>query len=166
MLSIFQVQIPAHVSDVRALFLEYADSLGFDLGFQGFEGEVAGLPGEYAPPEGRLLIAYLDEEAVGCAALRKIEGTICEMKRLYVRPAARGKGIGKMLSEKLIAEARAIGYTHMRLDTIAEQMQQAVAMYRAQGFREIEPYRFNPIAGALYMEKDLRTNCESTFYES
>jgi len=151
-----QAQTPSQISEVKALFLEYAESLGFDLGFQGFEEEVAGLPGEYAAPEGRLLIAYLDGEAMGCTALRKIEGTICEMKRLYVRPSARGKGIGKMLSEKLIAEARAIGYTHMRLDTIADQMQTAIAIYRAQGFREIEPYRFNPIAGALYMEKDLR----------
>jgi putative acetyltransferase len=156
MLIIHYVRKESHLSDLRKLFREYAESLKFDLGFQGFEGEVAGLPGEYAEPEGRLLIAYLEGEAVGCGALRKIVGTICEMKRLYVRPSARGLGIGKMLSEKLIAEAREIGYAHMRLDTISDQMQTAIALYRAQGFVEIAPYRFNPIAGALYMEKDLR----------
>ena len=109
----------------------------------------------YAPPEGRLLIAYLDGEAVGCAALHKLEDGICEMKRLYVRPNARGQGIGRKLSEQIIAEARLIGYRRMRLDTIATQMQTAVALYRAQGFREIPPYRDNPILSALYMERDL-----------
>ena len=109
----------------------------------------------YAPPEGRLLIAYLDGEPVGCAALHKLEDGICEMKRLYVRPKARGKGIGRRLSEQIVSEARLIGCRRMRLDTIATQMQTAVALYRAQGFREIPPYRDNPIPGALYMELNL-----------
>ncbi|HEY3295464.1 MAG TPA: GNAT family N-acetyltransferase [bacterium] len=155
MLSILQAQDEKQIVEARALFIEYAESLGFDLGFQGFEEEVAGLPGEYAGAVGRLLIAYLDGAAVGCGALRRISETVCEMKRLYVRPQARGLGIGKLLSEQLMTEAREIGYRQMRLDTIAQQMQTAVALYRAQGFREIEPYRYNPIPGALYMEKDL-----------
>lgn len=153
--TILQPPTPEQIAQIKTLFLEYAESLGFSLCFQSFDEELAGLPGMYAPPEGRLLIAYLDGEAVGCAALHKLSDRICEMKRLYVRPSARGQGIGKKLSERIIREARLIGYRRMRLDTIATQMQTAVALYRAQGFREIEPYRENPIPGALYMELDL-----------
>ncbi|RPH96241.1 N-acetyltransferase [candidate division KSB1 bacterium] len=155
MIEIIQVETPAPLAQIRALFLEYAESLGFSLCFQSFDEELAGLPGMYAMPEGRLLIAYLDGEPVGCAALHKLEDGICEMKRLYVKPAARGHGIGKLLSQKIIAEAKAIGYTSMRLDTIADRMQTAVDIYRTQGFVEIPPYRENPIASALYMELDL-----------
>lgn len=143
------------IARIKSLFLEYAESLGFSLCFQSFDEELANLPGMYAPPEGRLLIAYLNGEAVGCAALHKLEDGICEMKRLYVKPSARGHRVGKRLSERIISEARAIGYIKMRLDTIGETMQTAVALYHAQGFREIAPYRENPIPSALYMELDL-----------
>lgn len=155
MMEIVQADTPERVAEVKGLFLEYAESLGFSLCFQSFDEELAGLPGMYAPPEGRLLIAYLGGEAVGCAALHKLEEGVCEMKRLYVRPSARGQGIGRRLSEQIVSEARLIGYRRMRLDTIATQMQAAVVLYRGQGFREIEPYRDNPIPGALYMELDL-----------
>jgi putative acetyltransferase len=155
MLSILPATSAPHISSARVLFREYAESLGFDLCFQGFEQEVANLPGEYQPPRGRLLLAYWDGEAVGCAALHDLGDGIAEMKRLYVKPSARGHGVGKALSESILAEARAIGYQKIRLDTIRDQMQSAIALYRAQGFREIEPYRFNPITGALYMELNL-----------
>jgi len=155
MIEIIEALTSGQLAQVKKLFLEYAESLGFSLCFQSFDEELASLPGMYAPPEGRLLIAYLDGEAVGCAALHKLEDGICEMKRLYVRPSARGLGIGKKLSEQIVSEARLIGCRRMRLDTIATQMPAAVALYRAQGFREIEPYRENPIPGALYMELDL-----------
>jgi putative acetyltransferase len=155
MIRILQAQTATQLSDARTLFLEYAESLGFSLCFQDFDRELAELPGDYAPPWGRLLIAYLDGEAVCCAALHRLEEGVGEMKRLYVKPSARGHGIGRMLSERIIAEARAIGYTRLRLDTVAPRMQTAVAIYRSQGFVEILPYRVNPIEGALYMEKDL-----------
>jgi len=136
----------------RALFLEYAESLDFSLCFQSFDEEVKNLPGAYAPPTGRLLLALQQGQSAGCVALRLLEPKICEMKRLYVRPAYRGKGLGQMLVERVIAEARAIGYERMRLDTVASSMQDAVALYQRRGFREIEPYRTNPIAGAIYLE--------------
>ncbi|MCX6601866.1 MAG: GNAT family N-acetyltransferase [bacterium] len=155
MIEIAQADTPGQITQIKTLFLEYAESLGFSLCFQSFDEELAGLPGMYAPPEGRLVIAYLNGEAVGCAALRKLEDGICEMKRLYVRLSSRGNGIGRGLSEQIVSEARLIGYRRMRLDTIESQMQTAVALYRAQGFREIPPYRDNPIPGALYMELKL-----------
>jgi len=136
----------------RELFLEYAASLGFSLCFQNFDQELAGLPGEYAPPEGRLLLAEYEGQLAGCVALHKLEPGICEMKRLYLRPQFRGKGLGRALAEHLMAEAHQIGYLRMRLDTVEPVMKDAVAMYRAMGFREIASYRPNPITGALYME--------------
>lgn len=147
--------LPEHIDPARRLFLEYAESLGFSLCFQGFDKEIANLPGDYAPPRGRLLLAHQAGEWAGCIALRSLEPTICEMKRLYVRPAFRGKGVGRVLVDRLIADARLIGYERMRLDTIATSMQDAIALYRRRGFREIAPYRENPIAGALYMELTL-----------
>jgi len=144
----------ADLADVRALFREYADALGVDLGFQGFEAELAGLPGDYAPPRGRLLIARESGRAVGCAALRPLGPDVCEAKRLYVRPEARGTGLGRQLTDALIAEARAIGYGRLRLDTLPG-MTQAIALYRSLGFRVIAPYRYNPIEGTLFLEKDL-----------
>ena len=143
------------IAEVRQLFLEYAESLGFSLCFQGFDEEVKNLPGAYAPPRGRLLLASLHGESAGCIALRELDPATCEMKRLYVRPNCRGKRLGRLLVDGIIAEARSIGYERMRLDTIGSSMQDAIALYRRRGFREIEPYRTNPIAGALYLELSL-----------
>ena len=150
-----QAESAAQLAQARELFLEYAKSLNFDLCFQNFDKELAGLPGDYAPPEGRLLLAEYQGQMAGCVALHKLGANICEMKRLYSRPQFRGKGVGRALAEQVIAEARSIGYTRMRLDTVAPVMQDAVAMYRRFGFKEIAPYRLNPIAGTLYMELEL-----------
>jgi len=149
---LIQAALPEHIEQTRALFLEYAASLGFSLCFQSFDEELKSLPGAYAAPSGRLFLAQYEQQAAGCVALRKLEAKICEMKRLYVRPAYRGKGLGRILVERVIAEARAIGYERMRLDTVASSMQDAVELYRRMGFKEISPYRENPIEGALYME--------------
>ena len=140
------------VEQARQLILEYADSLGFSLDFQHFDDELKNLPGAYAPPSGRLLLAYHQGRAAGCVALRPLDHQIAEMKRLYVHPDYRGKGVGRALVDGVIAEARSIGYERMRLDTIESSMMDAIALYRRRGFREIAPYRTNPIAGALYLE--------------
>jgi putative acetyltransferase len=150
-----QAESPAQVAQTRELFLEYAHSLGMNLCFQNFDEELAGLPGHYAPPDGRLLLAEYEGQLGGCVALHRWEPRICEMKRLYLRPSFRGKGLGRGIAEKIIAEARSIGYRSMRLDTIEPIMKDAVEMYRKLGFREIAPYRPNPIAGAMYMELQL-----------
>ena len=149
---LLQAQTPAQIAQARELFLEYAQSLGFSLCFQNFDKELAGLPGDYAPPDGRLLLADYNSQLAGCIALHKLEDGICEMKRLYLRPQFRGKGLGRALADHIITEARQIGYQRMRLDTVEPVMKDAVAMYRTIGFREIAPYCANPIAGALYME--------------
>ncbi|HYE95733.1 MAG TPA: GNAT family N-acetyltransferase [Rubricoccaceae bacterium] len=142
---------PRDVATARTLFLEYARSLGFSLCFQGFDAELAGLPGAYAPPAGRLLLARVDRRVAGCIALRPTnEAGVCEMKRLYVRPAFRGYGVGRALAERLLDEARAIGYTRMRLDT-TPAMQTAQRLYEALGFRDVEPYYPNPLPGVRYM---------------
>ncbi|MBX3287770.1 MAG: GNAT family N-acetyltransferase [Acidobacteria bacterium] len=138
-----------------SLFREYAEWLGFDLCFQGFDRELAELPGKYAEPEGRLYLAYLDGEPVGCVGLRPLEDNICEMKRLYLRSEARGSGLGRKLIERLISDAREIGYMAMRLDTYPPKMAAAVKLYYEYGFREIEPYYENPHSGVLYMELSL-----------
>ncbi len=150
-----QATTPAQIEQARELFLEYAQSLNFSLCFQSFDQELAELPGKYAPPDGRLLLAFLGEKLIGCVALRKLEPGICEMKRLYVRPTARGTGAGKALAERIIAEARAIGYGRMRLDTVSGMMDKAISLYRALGFREISPYANHPVAGTLFMELTL-----------
>ncbi|HST12592.1 MAG TPA: GNAT family N-acetyltransferase [Terriglobales bacterium] len=150
-----QVESPDQIAQARELFLEYEKSLGIKLCFQNFDQELADLPGGYAPPSGRLLLANYGGQLAGCVALHQLEPGICEMKRLYLRPAARGKGLGRALVETVIREARTIGYQRLRLDTIAPLMKDAVAMYRKMGFREIAPYCENPCAGALYMELDL-----------
>ena len=123
--------------------------------FQSFNEELAGLPWEYATPSGRLLLASAEGVPAGCVALHKIEDDICEMKRLYVRPQFRGTGLGRRLAEEIIEQARGIGYARMRLDTVVAVMGRAVELYRTLGFREIAPYRENPIPSALYMEKKL-----------
>ena len=153
--SLAQAETPAQIAQARELFLEYAQSLGFSLCFQNFDKELAELPGDYAPPDGRLLLAQFEGQLAGCIALHKLEDSICEMKRLYLRPQFRGKGLGRGLADHIIAEARHIGYQRMRLDTVEPVMKEAVAMYRRIGFREIAPYCANPIAGALYMDLSL-----------
>jgi putative acetyltransferase len=160
-LSTFPAKTPAQILQARELFLEYAKSLGFSLCFQSFEQEIATLPGHYAPPDGRLLLAEYEKQFAGCVALHKLEAGICEMKRLYLRPQFRGMKLGRVLVDRIIAEARQIGYQRMRLDTVEPVMKDAVAMYRKIGFREISPYCANPIAGALCMELDLRHETNS-----
>jgi ribosomal protein S18 acetylase RimI-like enzyme len=125
------------------------------LCFQSFEQELAGLPGDYASPNGRLLLLTRASDNAGCVALHKIDNEICEMKRLYMRPQFRGSGLGKVLAERVVDEARSIGYKRLRLDTVESVMKTAVAMYRSLAFREIAPYRPNPIERALYMELKL-----------
>jgi GNAT superfamily N-acetyltransferase len=151
-IDLFQAALPEHIEQTRSLFLEYGRSLGFSLCFQSFDEELKNLPGAYGPPSGRLLLARYRDHAAGCVALRKLEAGICEMKRLYVRPGDRGRGLGRMLVERVIAEARAIGYERMRLDTIASAMEDAIALYRRMGFKEIAPYSAIPIESALWME--------------
>jgi len=144
-----------NLNHIRELFKEYTDSLGFDLSFQNFDKEFAELPGKYTPPEGRLLLAIYDDKTAGCVALRKFENDICEMKRLYVRKDFRRKGIGKVLSIEVINSAKEIGYSAMRLDTVP-WMKQAIALYHSMEFKDIAPYRYNPIPGTVYMELKLR----------
>ncbi len=154
-LQALQVESPEQIAAIRELFLEYAQSLGFSLCFQSFDQELAELPGDYAAPEGRLLLATCEGQSAGCVALHKLDHEICEMKRLYVRPEFRGKGLGKILAQRIIGEAHQIGYKQLRLDTVEPLMRTAVKLYRTLGFREIAPYRPNPIEGALYMEISL-----------
>jgi putative acetyltransferase len=154
-LTFTQAESPTQIAQARELFREYAQSLGFSLCFQNFDEELASLPGCYAPPHGCLLLVEYEGQLAACVALHKLDSTICEMKRLYLRPQFRGKGLGRTLAERIIAEARQIGYRHMRLDTVEPIMKDAVAMYRKLGFKEIDPYCSNPIAGALYMELEL-----------
>jgi ribosomal protein S18 acetylase RimI-like enzyme len=145
-----------HIRRVHVLFTEYAASLDFDLDFQDFQAEISRLPGDYAAPEGCLLLAMADQVPVGCVAFRKWARDICEMKRLYVREKFRGQGIGRLLVKVLLDRAVRIGYRRIRLDTVPA-MHAARALYRSLGFKQIGAYRFNPIAGAEYMELDLET---------
>jgi putative acetyltransferase len=154
-MKLLRVETGGQIEEARSLFKEYSDSTGIDLCFQNFGQELAELPGDYAPPSGRLILACSDDGAAGCVALRKIDEGVCEMKRLYVRPGFRGTGLGRTLAESAVREAREIGYETIRLDTLP-LMREAIALYRSLGFREIEPYRFNPVEGTLYMELDLR----------
>jgi len=154
-MEILQAITSQQVADARALFREYERSLGIDLCFQGFEQELAGLPGAYAPPRGRLLLAVDGGAPAGCVALRPLDDAVCEMKRLYVRPPYRGRRAGRRLAERVIVDAQAIGYARMRLDTLPS-MKEAIALYGALGFVAIAPYYANPVPGALFLELDLR----------
>ena len=145
---------PDHVALSRALFEEYAAWLGIDLSFQGFAAELAGLPGLYAPPRGRLFLALGSSEAVGCVALRPLGDTVCEMKRLFVRPVFRGQGLGRRLAEQIVEEARAIGYATMKLDTLPS-MQVAIRLYEALGFVPCAPYYGTPLRETVFMELQL-----------
>ena len=145
----------AELEAAKALLIAYAESLDFDLGFQDFSAELADFPGKYAAPSGALLLAYLNGCPVGTVALRDLGDGFCEMKRLYVRPEGRGHGLGRRLVEQLIAEAGARGYSAMRLDTVAGHHDDAIALYRACGFREIAPYCHNPLPDVLFMELPL-----------
>jgi GNAT superfamily N-acetyltransferase len=147
-------RVPDEIPEVRRLMREYADALGVDLCFQGFDRELEELPGDYAPPRGALLVAGTPGALAGCVALRPLEGDACEMKRLFVRPGLRGTGLGGRLARAVLDEARRIGYRRMRLDTLP-MMSEAIALYRRLGFRETDPYRHNPVPGALYMEAAL-----------
>ncbi|MFN2500463.1 MAG: GNAT family N-acetyltransferase [Pyrinomonadaceae bacterium] len=150
-----QASDEASITDARSLFREYETWLGLDLCFQGFEEELRNLPGKYALPAGRLLLAYADERLAGCVALRKIGPRICEMKRLYVRSEFRGQKIGIHLIKKVIDEARLSGYKKMRLDTYPIKMGKARDLYESLGFSEIPPYYDNPYEGVVFMELDL-----------
>ncbi len=155
MLEIAQAETKEQIAEAKMLFREYEAWLGMDLCFQGFEAELASLPGKYAAPPGRLLLAYSDGEVAGCIALRKLEEGICEMKRLFVRDSFRGQHIGQKLIERLIGDAKLIGYARMRLDTFPPKMGKAVKLYESHGFRAIPPYYDNPHDGVLFMELDL-----------
>lgn len=151
MTTITQAASGAELALVRELFREYAADSELDLCFQNFEEELAGLPGAYAPPAGRLFLAYHDARLAACGALRPFAEGVCEMKRLFVRPAFRRHGLGRVIAERLVNEARTIGYLAMRLDTL-DRMKPAIALYEALGFRRIEAYRHNPLEDVVYME--------------
>lgn len=157
-ISLRPAQFPDDLQTVRELFLDYQAGLGIDLCFQGFEAELAELPGAYAPPEGTLLLACVDGEPAGCCALRPLYNTdhlnACEMKRLFVRRAFRGFGLGRLLVERVLSDGQLAGYTTMLLDTLSD-METARALYQEMGFVEVAPYYHNPIPGAHYLKVDL-----------
>ena len=153
-MKICQALTPQQLAQSRTLFEEYAAWLGIDLAFQGFAAELAGLPGVYAPPRGRLLLALEGSEAAACVALRPMEEGVCEMKRLFVRPAYRGQGLGRRLAEQIIEEARVIGYARMRLDTLPA-MQAAVRLYEVLGFVRCAAYYETPLPETIFMQVEL-----------
>jgi ribosomal protein S18 acetylase RimI-like enzyme len=162
MIRIIHAQTDAHFQTARKLFLQYADSLGFDLEFQGFSRELAGLPGDYASPGGCILLAVASAEYTGCVALRPWQDKICEMKRLYVIPAYQGRGIGRELANAVIGEAREKGYQKMRLDTI-QSMKAAQELYISLGFEAIDAYCYNPLDKPTFMELELFGTLKNKF---
>ncbi len=157
MFTLKQVESTEEIEQTRELFHEYVTWLGVNLCFQNYDKEVAELPGEYVPPTGRLYLAIEDDQTAGCIALRKLAEGICEMKRLYLRPQFRGRQLGRTLVDRVIEDARQIGYSRMRLDTLPGKMDAAIAMYRSLGFTDIERYYDNPYETALFLEMDLST---------
>jgi ribosomal protein S18 acetylase RimI-like enzyme len=155
----YRADLSEDLPALRELFQEYGRSIGIDLSFQGFDEELASLPGKYALPQGAMIVARCDGNPCGCVALRRIDERTCEMKRLYVRPGNRGLRIGAELVTRIIHAAKSRGYESMRLDTLPS-MASAVSLYRSFGFLEIDPYIFNPIPGALFMEKNLQTSAQ------
>lgn len=153
-MTLVQVETPQQIEEVRSLLREYEASLNVSLCFQGFEKELAELPGDYAPPRGRLLLECDGDQLAGCVALRELDEETCEMKRLYLRPEFRGQGAGRRLARSVIQEARTLGYKRMRLDTLAA-MREAKALYESLGFKRIEPYYQNPLPGTEFMELEL-----------
>jgi len=156
-MKLIQARSADEVARARELFEEYAASLGISLCFQNFEKELAELPGDYVAPDGRLFLAVENDETAGCVALRRISEEkagerVCEIKRLYVRPAFRGTGLGRKLADTVIQSAREIGYARMRLDTLPGKMDRAIAVYRSLGFSDIEPYYVNPVEDAVFLE--------------
>jgi ribosomal protein S18 acetylase RimI-like enzyme len=151
LLNLIKAREEYQYKQVRELFLEYVDSLGIDLSFQNIYDELQNIPGEYAFPEGCIIMAMYDEQPAGCVALRKLDENTCEMKRLYVKPDFKGKGIGRSLASAIIVEAKNLGYRYIRLDTLPT-MEQAISLYGSLGFYNIEPYRYNPVEGTKYME--------------
>jgi len=154
-MQIIQASSPDEIDQARSLFREYETWLGLDLCFQNFEKELAELPGAYAPPAGRLLLAFEGDQLAGCVALRKLTDNTCEMKRLFLRTGFQGRGLGRQLVDAILTEAREIGYRRMRLDTLSAHMGKAISLYRTLGFKEIAPYYNNPVPGALFMEREL-----------
>ncbi|NWF55919.1 MAG: GNAT family N-acetyltransferase [Syntrophaceae bacterium] len=154
MIRLFPARTQEDLFQAKVLFVEYASSLDFSLDFQDFEEELAGLPGKYAPPEGVLLLARDEHRVAGCVALRKMAGEVCEMKRLFVRPSFRRKGLGRILASAIIQEAKKIGYTRMCLDTVPS-MKDAQILYESLGFEKIPPYCYNPVPGAVFLELNL-----------
>lgn len=161
MLKIIQAETPEQIEQARKLFREYEAWFEIKLCFQNFDEEVANLPDKYSMPEGRLFLAFSDENLAGCIALRKLEDKICEMKRLFVKNEFRGQKIGVALIEKIIEEAQKIGYEKMRLDTFPPKMSKAVSLYESYGFREIAPYYHNPFGETLFMEKILKAEARA-----
>jgi len=157
-ITLTSVQELESVEPARAVLREYAASLRIDLCFQNFDAELAGLPGEYAAPSGQLLLAFVDGALAGCGGFRALAdcdyANACEMKRLFVRPAFRGFGLGRALAEALLDEARRAGYSAMLLDTL-DEMESARELYASLGFVDVAPYYFNPIPGAHYLKADL-----------
>lgn len=154
MIEILSATTPSHIHTIRDLFREYEQVLQVDLCFQHFEAELSGLPGKYDPPGGCLLLAIANGHPAGCVAMRPLAKSICEMKRLYVRPAYAGQGMGKKLALTVIKQAGAAGYTRMRLDTL-KKLRPALGLYASLGFRKCPPYYENPLPGVVYLERDL-----------